>query len=121
MEPFAAVVADATGTIQSWNAEAERLFGFPADEVIGRTLDVIVPEPYQERHWAGFRAVMSATSTGLDHGAVRIPVRHRDGSVAHHAVRLIALLDAWDRPVGAIAVFAEQPAAGEQAAPLEEL
>ena len=55
MEPFAAVVADATGTIQSWNAEAERLFGYPAEEVIGRTLDVIVPSH-------------TRTSIGLDSG-----------------------------------------------------
>jgi PAS domain S-box-containing protein len=121
MEPFAAVVADATGAIQSWNAEAERLFGYPAAEVIGRTLDVIVPESYQDEHWTGFRGVMSGKDVEFDHGAVRIPVRHRDGSVAHCAVRLIALFDPWDRPVGAIAVFVDQPPEGEGFPPLPEL
>jgi two-component system CheB/CheR fusion protein len=43
VEPFAVVVADATGVIQSWNAEAQRMFGYSADDVIGRTLDVIIP------------------------------------------------------------------------------
>lgn len=111
MEPFAVVVADATGVIQSWNTEAERMFGYPAGDVIGRTLDVIVPEPYRDRHWAGFRAVMNSTEIELDHGAVRVPVHHRDGTIEHCAVRLVALLDPWDRPAGAAAVFMRQPAA----------
>jgi len=121
MEPFAVVVADSTGTIQAWNAEAERLFGYPAGEVIGRTLDVIVPEPYQDRHWSGFRGVMNGDNVEFDHGAVRVPVRHRDGSVEHCAVRLIALLDPWDRPAGAVAVFMGQQPAGEGFNHLPEL
>ena len=121
MEPFAVVVADATGGIQSWDAEAQRLFGYPAEETIGRTLNVIVPEPYHDRHWAGFRAVMNGVDVGLDHGAVRVPVQHRDGSIEHCAVRLVALLDPWDRPVGAVAVFVGQPPETEGLPSLPEL
>jgi PAS domain S-box-containing protein len=121
MEPFAVVVADASGMIQSWNAEAERLFGYPAEEVVGRTLDVIVPEPYRDRHWTGFRGVMSSDKVEFDHGAVRVPVRHRDGSVEHCPVRLIALLDPWDRPVGAVAVFVGQQPVGESFPSLPKL
>lgn len=121
MEPFAAVVADASGTIQSWNAEAERLFGYPAEEVVGRTLDVLVPEAYRERHWTGFHGVMGSDEVEFDHGAVRVPVRHRDGSVEHCAVRLVALLDPWDRPVGAVAVFVGQQPEGDGFPPLPEL
>src|ERR1700691_4670698 len=121
MEPFAVVVADSTGTIQAWNTEAERLFGYPAEEIVGRTLDVIVPEPYRAQHWSGFRGVMNGEDVEFDHGAVRVPVRHRDGSVEHCAVRLIALLDPWDRPAGAVAVFTEHQPAGEGFNPLPEL
>jgi len=121
MEPFAVVVADATGVIQSWNAEAQRLFGYPADEIIGRTLDVIVPEHYRDRHWTGFRGVMNSVDTELDRGAVRVPVQHRDGSIEHCAVRLAALLDPWGRPVGAVAVFAEQLPEADGLPPLPEL
>ena len=33
-----------TGTIQTWNASAERLFGYPAAEAIGRPISLIIPE-----------------------------------------------------------------------------
>jgi PAS domain S-box-containing protein len=32
------------GTITSWNAAAERMYGYPAAEAIGRSIDIIVPE-----------------------------------------------------------------------------
>ena len=38
MEPFAVVVADSTGTIQAWNAEAERLFGYRPGKSSGARL-----------------------------------------------------------------------------------
>jgi PAS domain S-box-containing protein len=32
------------GTITSWNAAAERMYGYPAAEAIGRSIELIVPE-----------------------------------------------------------------------------
>ncbi len=32
------------GIIQTWNAGAERMFGFPADEAVGRHITLIIPE-----------------------------------------------------------------------------
>jgi PAS domain S-box-containing protein len=121
MERFAVVVADASGVIQSWNSEAQRLFGYPADDAVGQTLDLLVPEDYRDAHWAAFHAVMKGTDITMDRGAVRVPVRHQDGSVEHCAVRLVALADPWDRPVGAIAVFVGQEPAGEGLPALPEL
>ncbi len=33
-----------SGVIESWNQGAEKLFGYSADEIVGRRLDALVPE-----------------------------------------------------------------------------
>jgi len=56
--PDAIIFADGAGVIRLWNPGAEALFGHSAEEAVGHTLDLIVPEPYRTAHWAGFsRAV----------------------------------------------------------------
>jgi PAS domain S-box-containing protein len=42
ISPAAIVVTGLDGSVQSWNPGAEKLFGYPADEAIGRPLDDLV-------------------------------------------------------------------------------
>ncbi len=39
----AIVSKDVNGVIESWNAGAERLFGYTADEVVGKSITIIIP------------------------------------------------------------------------------
>jgi PAS domain S-box-containing protein len=52
----AVVTMDADGMITGWNPQAERTFGWPRGEVLGRGMaDVIVPEELREAHERGLR------------------------------------------------------------------
>ncbi|WP_229658396.1 sensor histidine kinase [Tsuneonella deserti] len=48
--PDAMVVIDERGIIRDFSVAAEQMFGWPADEVIGRNVDMLMPEPYRSAH-----------------------------------------------------------------------
>lgn len=44
------VVIDSRGTIEEFNAAAQRMFGYAKDEAIGRNVSFLMPEPDRSRH-----------------------------------------------------------------------
>jgi len=46
----AIITADEDGTVRSFNAAAERLFGYRADEILGKNLGQLMPAPTAARH-----------------------------------------------------------------------
>jgi PAS domain S-box-containing protein len=56
----AVIFAGRDGAIRLWNRGAENLFGHSAAQVLGKSLDIIVPERLRKAHWEGFdRAIDS--------------------------------------------------------------
>ncbi|MCW5777156.1 MAG: PAS domain S-box protein [Phycisphaeraceae bacterium] len=53
--PDAVIVADGRGVIESVNPATERMFGYCAEEMIGRELTVLMPERLRELHRVGLR------------------------------------------------------------------
>jgi PAS domain S-box-containing protein len=77
----AIIYADAEGVIRLWNRGATRIFGFAEAEALGRSLDIIIPEPLRERHWQGFRATMRTGESRYGDGQVlSAPAVRKDGA-----------------------------------------
>jgi two-component system sensor kinase FixL len=78
--PDAMIVIDTRGIIHSFSATAERLFGYTADEAIGRNVSFLMPEPYRGQH-DGYLARYMATGERRIIGIGRLVVgRRKDGS-----------------------------------------
>lgn len=93
--PDAVIVVDAEGRICYWNGGAERIFGFPSAEAVGESLDIIVPERLQERHWSGFnRAVSSGISRYGAEDMLAVPARTKDGRTISIEFTVVLLKDA---------------------------
>lgn len=78
--PEAMVVIDEQGVIQSFSTTAERLFGYTADEAIGRNVSILMPVPDRDRH-DSYLGRYIATSERRIIGIGRVVIgERRDGS-----------------------------------------
>jgi two-component system sensor kinase FixL len=48
--PEAMIAIDEHGLMQSFSSAAERLFGYEAEEAIGKNVKILMPSPYRENH-----------------------------------------------------------------------
>ena len=75
----AIISKDLNGIIQTWNRSAELMFGYTADEAIGRPITMIIPEERLQEEVEVLRRVRAGLS--VEHFQT---VRHRkDGSEVH--------------------------------------
>jgi PAS domain S-box-containing protein len=77
--PLAIIFADSDGIIRLWNPGAEAMFGYKAEEALGKSLDLIVPERHRERHWEGYRRVMATGVTKYGRDLLAVPALTKDG------------------------------------------
>ena len=75
----ALIFIDTQGVIRVWNAQCQALFGFSADQALGASVDLIIPEHLRSAHWHGFEQAMARGATR--HGAEVRTTRatHQDG------------------------------------------
>jgi len=61
----AVIYADRTGAIIRWNRASTALFGYSAEEALGQSVELIIPEHLRAAHWRGFDAAMATGTTKL--------------------------------------------------------
>lgn len=76
----AVIICDPDGQITFWNDSATRIFGWTAEEALGQTLDLIVPERFRTRHWDGWNRTMETGTTRYGDRLLEVPALRRDGT-----------------------------------------
>ncbi len=111
--PDAITFADRQGTIRVWNESATALFGYAADEVIGRSLDIIIPEHLRRAHWEGFHQAITRGQTKLGRQALKTRAVPKTGQKLYVSLAFAVIKDREGKALGAIATarqFMDRPA-----------
>jgi len=75
------VIIDGAGTVQLFNQGCERLFGYPADEVVGRNVKMLMPPPYADEHDDYLRHYQDTGEKRIIGKGRNVQGRRADGSV----------------------------------------
>lgn len=102
----AILVADRQGVIRFWNPGAMRIFGFAAEDAIGVSLDLIIPERLRKRHWEGYERVMASGETRYGAGdLLAVPAIAKGGRQISVEFTIILLQDSERRVTGMAAIL----------------
>jgi two-component system, LuxR family, sensor kinase FixL len=77
----AVIVIDDAGKITSFNAGAERVFGYAENRMIGRDVAILMPDPFSGLHDGFVAAYRTSGERHVIGAAQRVPARRSDGSI----------------------------------------
>lgn len=102
----AVVATDREGLITFWNPGAARIFGFSADEAVGQSLDIIIPENQRPRHWEGYRRVMETGQSRYGEGeTLSVPALSKGGGRLSIEFTIVPLKDGTGAMLGMASVL----------------
>ena len=110
----AIILADRDGVIRLWNAGAEAMFGHRAEQALGRTLDLIIPERLRARHWAGYRQTMATGTTRYAREVLAVPAIRQDGASISVEFTIAMLRDPAGMLLGTAAIIRDVKARCER-------
>src|SRR5262249_25816590 len=105
MQGHAIIIANRNGVIELWSDGAADLFGFSAQQAVGRKLDLVVPPDLRDHHWKGFHGAMGRGSASAEGTFFDIPGLSSTGEVKTLRGQLHVLRDEQQTAIGAMAIF----------------
>ena len=111
---IAIIVGDREGIMRLWNAGAESIFGWSAEEALGKSMDMIIPEKHRPRHWEGYDRVMGTGVTKYGKNLLAVPALTKDGRRISIEFNVVLLKDAEGRVLGIAASMQDVTARWER-------
>jgi PAS domain S-box-containing protein len=100
----ALICADRSGAIVRWNRGACALFGHSAEEALGNSLDLIVPEHLRNAHWKGFDAAIKSGAMKLQGRPTLTRALHKSGGKLYVEMTFALVNDANGEVLGSVAI-----------------
>ncbi|MGB3224303.1 MAG: transporter substrate-binding domain-containing protein [Desulforhopalus sp.] len=98
--PVALYSVDHEGIVTAWNSSTERIFGWTADEIIGKPLP-IVPEESQDE----FKKILNEIINGSFFSGIELVRKKKDGTLFDCSLSAAPLLDHNGKVVGSMAAM----------------
>ncbi|WP_456462281.1 PAS domain-containing sensor histidine kinase [Reichenbachiella sp.] len=88
----ASIWYDKNSVISYWNPQAEKTFGWKADEIIGKKLtETIIPAEYHDKHNIGIENYVKVGIPPLPNPRVETVAQHRNGTIIPIELSILAL------------------------------
>lgn len=100
--PVPILTLDAEGTVTSWNSAAEAVFGWSADEAVGRTLPIVPPDRDGE-----FRSFLADVLAGCAFAGREVTRRRKDGGLLEVSIAAAPLKDDAGVVTGVAAILVD--------------
>jgi PAS domain S-box-containing protein len=100
----AVIFADREGRVRVWNAGAEAVFGYAADEVIGRRVDVLIPVRLRSAHWKAFDEAIATGQQKYGRESMTTRSVHKDASDLYVDLSFALVKDGAGQVLGAVAM-----------------
>jgi len=76
----AVITIDSDGRIETFNGAAQKIFGYQAHEILGKNINVLMPDPYHAEHDRYIQRYLDTNQANIIGIGREVPARRKDGS-----------------------------------------